>query len=81
MKIVFVSAEVSPYSKSGGLADVAGSLPKEFIKMGHEVIVITPKYKEVHYPLQYVEDFSVMMKEKKESAIIKKHEQPVGEKC
>ena len=39
MKIVFVSAEVSPYSKSGGLADVAGSLPKEFVKMGQEVKV------------------------------------------
>lgn len=80
MKIVFVSAEVSPYSKSGGLADVAGSLPKEFIKMGHEVVVITPKYKEIHHSLEYVEDFSVTMNGKKESAIIRKHEQAVGEK-
>ena len=80
MKIIFVSAEVSPYSKSGGLADVAGSLPKEFIKMGHEVLVITPKYKEIKYPLEYVEDFSVMMHNKKQDAIIRKHEQAVGDK-
>lgn len=80
MKIVFVSAEVSPYSKSGGLADVAGSLPKEFIKMGHEVIVITPKYHGINYQFEYVEDFSVQMKDKKESAIIRSHSQEVGDK-
>ena len=80
MKIVFVSAEVSPYSKSGGLADVAGSLPKEFLKMGHEVLVITPKYKEIKYPMEYVEDFSVQMKDKKIDAIIRKHEQQIDDK-
>lgn len=78
MKIVFVSAEVSPYSKSGGLADVAGSLPKEFVKMGNEVFVITPKYKEIHEKLSYVQDFSIDMNGKKQSAIIRSHEQHVG---
>ena len=80
MKIVFVSAEVSPYSKSGGLADVAGSLPKEFVKMGHDVIVITPKYKAIKQTMEYVEDFSVQMNDKKFDAIIRKHEQNVEDK-
>lgn len=42
MKIMFVSAEVAPFSKVGGLADVVGSLPKILEKMGHEVCVFTP---------------------------------------
>ncbi len=54
MKIVFVAAEVAPYSKTGGLADVAGSLPKEFLKMGYEVLVITPRYRLIRQNLEYV---------------------------
>ena len=42
MKIMFVSAEVAPFSKVGGLADVVGSLPKVLEKMGHEVAIFTP---------------------------------------
>ena len=42
MKIMFVSAEVAPFSKVGGLADVVGSLPKILEKMGHEVAIFTP---------------------------------------
>lgn len=42
MKIMFVSAEVAPFSKVGGLADVMGSLPKVLEKMGHEVAIFTP---------------------------------------
>jgi len=80
MKIIFVSAEVAPYSKSGGLADVAGSLPKEFLKMGHEVLVITPKYKEIKYTMEYVEDFIVPMKNNNENVIVRKHEQKVEDK-
>jgi starch synthase len=47
MKIAFVSSEVVPFSKTGGLADVAGALPKFLEKRGHEVIVFTPLYKMV----------------------------------
>ena len=39
---MFVSAEVAPFSKVGGLADVVGSLPKVLEKMGHEVAIFTP---------------------------------------
>lgn len=42
MKIMFASAEVAPFSKVGGLADVVGSLPKVLEKMGHEIAIFTP---------------------------------------
>ena len=44
MSIVFVSSEVAPWSKTGGLADVCGSLPRELVKRGHRVMVVSPKY-------------------------------------
>lgn len=45
LKILFASSEVEPFSKTGGLADVAGSLPVALQKAGADVRVITPKYK------------------------------------
>lgn len=47
LKIVSITGEVSPFSKSGGLADVARSLPKALRRQGHEVIVITPLYGQI----------------------------------
>lgn len=47
MKILFAVSECVPFIKSGGLADVAGSLPKELKKQGTEVAVIMPKYKDI----------------------------------
>lgn len=44
LKIVHVSSEISPYSKSGGLADVARSLPRALVRLGHEIVVFTPYY-------------------------------------
>lgn len=44
MKVAFVSSEVFPFAKTGGLADVSGSLPIELAKLGHEVKVFMPKY-------------------------------------
>jgi starch synthase len=44
MRIVFASSEVAPFSKTGGLADVIGSLPAAIAKRGHEVTIITPRY-------------------------------------
>lgn len=45
MKILLVSSEVVPFAKTGGLADVAGSLPIELAKLGHDVRVAMPKYR------------------------------------
>lgn len=47
LKIVSISSEVAPFSKTGGLGDVARSLPKAMKRLGHEVIVITPLYGQV----------------------------------
>ncbi|MDP8218597.1 MAG: glycogen synthase GlgA [Candidatus Theseobacter exili] len=47
MKIAIGSSEVVPFAKTGGLADVAGALPKALEKLGHEVVVILPYYKMV----------------------------------
>lgn len=45
MRILFASSEVYPFSKTGGLADVAGALPKALAADGHEVLVVTPWYR------------------------------------
>ncbi len=45
MRIAFITAEVAPYSKTGGLADVAASLPVALRDAGHEVIVVAPLYR------------------------------------
>jgi starch synthase len=47
MKILFLSSEVVPFAKTGGLADVAGALPAALEHLGHEVRIALPKYKEV----------------------------------
>lgn len=48
MNIVFVSSEVAPFAKTGGLADVCGALPIELARLGHNVAVIMPAYRQVH---------------------------------
>ena len=44
MKILYAASEATPYAKSGGLADVAGSLPKALVKDGVDARVIMPLY-------------------------------------
>jgi starch synthase len=48
MNILIASSEVVPFAKTGGLADVAGALPKALSTLGHDVKVVLPKYKMVN---------------------------------
>ncbi|HAE52864.1 MAG TPA: starch synthase [Ruminococcus sp.] len=54
MKILFAASEAVPFAASGGLADVAGSLPKAIASKGHECCVVIPKYRDI--PEKLLED-------------------------
>ena len=60
MKIAFVSSEVFPYAKTGGLADVAGSLPIELSKLGHEVKVFMPNYKSIDHNKYFINRIEII---------------------
>jgi len=47
LNVLFVSSEVVPFAKTGGLADVAGALPKALEELGHDVRVFMPRYKKI----------------------------------
>ena len=47
MRVLFVSSEVVPFAKTGGLADVAGALPKAIKEIGHDIRVYMPRYKKI----------------------------------
>lgn len=51
LKILYVASEVEPFIKTGGLADVAGSLPQEIRNMGYDIRVVLPQFKQI--PDQY----------------------------
>ena len=76
LKILFVSTEVSPYAKSGGLGDVAGSLPLALRTRGVDVRVVFPRYKtvreELMHNLTYLDSFTVNLSWRRQSASIYK---------
>ena len=74
LKILFVSAEVSPYAKTGGLADVAGSLPKALSAAGNDVRVVMPRYKSIQCNMSYLTDFPVQMDNEKETCVVRESE-------
>jgi starch synthase len=47
LRVLFLASEVAPFAKSGGLADVTGSLPKALAAVGHDVLVIMPAHRAV----------------------------------
>ena len=47
LKLVIAASEAIPYAKTGGLADVAGALPREFARLGHDVVLLVPRYREL----------------------------------
>ena len=61
MKILYAASEAAPYAKSGGLADVAGALPKALVHDGIDCRVIMPLYGDLKFKdtLTYVTNFSV----------------------
>lgn len=75
LKILLVSSEVVPFAKTGGLADVAGSLPKALAtvgndNLGNDVRVVLPRYRQIEGDV-YKMDFPVPFKHRYETAIIR----------
>ncbi|WP_028307950.1 glycogen synthase GlgA [Desulfitibacter alkalitolerans] len=66
MKVLFVASEATPFIKTGGLADVIGSLPRELKNHGIDVRVIMPKYGEIHDTI------------KKKMKVVKRFTVPIG---
>lgn len=82
MKILFASAEVTPFSMVGGLADVAGALPKTLEGLDVDIRVITPGYGSIdrsQYPGQIETTFDVPVGEKSFRARIRKTALPESE--
>ncbi|MCL4425466.1 MAG: glycogen/starch synthase, partial [Firmicutes bacterium] len=76
LKVLLISPEVSPLAKVGGLADVAGSLPKALATLGqgeisHDIRVALPRYKGID-AREYVTDFPVQMDGRQETAVIRR---------
>ena len=66
VKVLFAASEAVPFFASGGLADVAGSLPNELCRLGHDVRVVLPFYKDVIKPeivekMTFVADYTVKL--------------------
>ncbi len=64
MKILFVSPEINPFAKTGGLADVAHALPQALKTLGNDICTVMPKYlsiSEQNLPMETVASFTVQM--------------------
>jgi len=76
VRVVYLSSEVVPFAKTGGLADIAGAIPKSLQKLGVEITVIMPLYgiiKENKYPLVKTDiQFEVRIGDKLKSGYVYK---------
>jgi len=73
MKVLYVAAEVSPYIKVGGLGDVAGSLPIALHRLGVDIRIAVPKYKDfnvVPKGLKKIGEFHIVFNWKSEKVIV-----------
>ncbi|HHW25799.1 MAG TPA: glycogen synthase GlgA [Firmicutes bacterium] len=70
MNILLVSSEVAPFAKTGGLADVAGSLPKALALQGNDIRVMMPRYRGIQSH-SIVADFPVEVGGRKETCIVR----------
>ena len=74
LKILFLASEVVPFAKTGGLADVAGALPKALKEIGHDIRVILPGYgfidRDKFGIKEFMPEFSVPMNGTTETASI-----------
>lgn len=70
LKILVVSSEVVPFAKTGGLADVAGSLPKALSAMGNDVRVVLPRYRTIQ-DVGTVTDFPVETGGRRETCVVR----------
>lgn len=61
MNVILVAAECAPWSKTGGLGDVAGALPKALARRGHRVMVVVPKYGDYEEPQEIGEPRSYLV--------------------
>lgn len=77
LKILFMSSEVHPLAKTGGLADVSMALPKALINLGHDVRIAMPCYKSIDrskFSIEYVTDFPLKINNFTHNCIIRKTE-------
>lgn len=83
LKVLIVSSEAAPFVKSGGLGDVAGSLPKVLKALGADVRVVIPKYKKIkteHYiNIEFLGSFNVKLgwRTQKAGILLKNEDVPV----
>lgn len=70
LKVLLVSSEVAPFAKTGGLADVAGSLPKALLLQGNDVRVVLPRYRSIS-GFGTITDFPVQVGNRKTTCIVR----------
>jgi starch synthase len=61
MRILIVASEVVPFAKTGGLADVCGALPLELARLGHDVAVILPAYRQAFRAGRPIEETGISL--------------------